>query len=105
MLMQETTTIGPLTSGPGGILPGQSFAALLALVGTRKMDVETLRKRIGLAPFAFGGLLSWLQREYLVNVVPSPEGDELAEKVELTEKGESALISLLETMCELPELH
>jgi hypothetical protein len=104
MLMQEATTIGPRSSIPWDALSGQSLVTLLALVGTKRMDVEALRERTKLAPFAFGNLLGWLQREYLVDVITSLEGDQVKEKVALTDKGEAALVSMLESTCELPEL-
>jgi len=87
------------------VLSGQSLVALLALVGTKRMDVESLRERTRLTPFAFGNLLRWLQREYLVDLVSNLEGSDVEEKVELTEKGEAVLVSMLEETCELPELH
>ena len=86
--MQETTTIDPAGTAPWDILSGQSLLALLALVGTKRMDVEVLRKRTKLTTFAFGNLLGWMQREYLVEVISSLEGDQVEEKVQLTEKGE-----------------
>jgi len=104
-MMQETSTIGPVTAGPWDIVSGQSLVALLALVGTRRMDVEALRTRVRLTPYAFGNLLGWLQREYLVDVVSTLDGDRVEEKVALTDKGESVLVSMLEQTCELPELH
>jgi hypothetical protein len=85
------------------MLSGQSLVALLALVGTKRMDVEALRGRTRLTPFAFGSLLGWLQREYLVDVVSSLNGDLVEEGVQLTEKGELVLVSMLEQTCELPE--
>jgi DNA-binding MarR family transcriptional regulator len=88
---------------PWDILSRQGLAALLALVGTRRMDVEDLRGRTRLTPSAFGNLLGWLQREYLVDVVTHLEGDRVVEKVELTERGEAALVNTLEKTCELPE--
>ena len=102
--MQETRTIGPVNSGPWDILPGQSLVALLALVGTRRMDIEALRSRTKLTPLAFERLLGWLQREYLVDVVSTLEGDQIDEKVGLTDRGEAVLVSMLEKTCELPEL-
>jgi len=102
--MQETTTVGPSNAVPWDILSGQSLLALLALVGTKRMDVEALRGRTKLTPFAFGNLLGWLQREYLVDVISNLQGDEVEEKVELTERGEAVLVSMLERTCELPEL-
>ena len=102
--MQETTTMGLANAGPWGFLPGESLLALLALVGTKRMDVETLRERTRLTPFAFGNLMRWLQREYLVDVVSELTGDEVEEKVRLTDKGEAVLVSLLERTCELPEI-
>ncbi len=79
--------------------------ALLALVGIRRMGVEALRLRTRLSPRAFDRLFSWLQREYLIDVVSALEGPRVEERVELTDKGEGVLISMLEKTCELPELH
>ena len=104
MLMQEATTVGPRNSVPRDVLSGQSIVTLLALLGTKRMDVETLRVRTRLAPLAFENLLSWLQREYLVDVITSLDGDQVKESVALTEKGEGVLVSILESTCELPEL-
>jgi len=104
MLMQETTRIGLSAAVPWDFKSGQSLLALLALVGAKRMDVEAFRGRTKLAPFAFGNLLAWLQREYLVDIVSTLEGDRLEEKVALTEKGEAVLVSMLEKTCELPEL-
>ncbi len=87
------------------MLSGQSLVALLALVGTKRMDLETLRGRTRLSSPAFGRLLGWLQREYLIDVVSTLEGSTLDEGVVLTERGESVLLSMLEQTCELPELH
>ncbi len=87
------------------MLSGQSLVALLALVGARRMNVEVLRGKISLNPHAFGNLIAWLQREYLVDIVSTLDGDLVEEKVELTEKGEAVLVSMLEKTCELPELH
>lgn len=103
-MMQETRTIGPANASPRDIMPGQTLVALLALVGTRRMDVEVLRNRTKLAPVAFGNLLAWLQREYLVDVVSALDGEQVEERIELTENGESVLLSMLEKTCELPEL-
>jgi hypothetical protein len=97
--------MGPAYEGPRAMLSGQSLVTLLALVGARRMNIEALRKRINLNPQAFGSLLGWLQREYLVDLVSTLDGDHVEEKVELTEKGEAVLVSMLEKTCELPELH
>jgi len=104
MLMQEATTVGPRNSVPWDLMSGQSLATLLALVGTKRMDVEALRERTRLTPLAFEALLGWLQREYLVDVITSLDGDKVREDVGLTERGEEALVSMLERTCELPEL-
>lgn len=93
-----------MDSVPRDIVSGQSLVALLALVGTKKMDVGALRAKTKLAPAAFGSLLGWLQREYLVDVVSTCAGRGIEEKVALTEKGEAVLLGLLERTCELPEL-
>jgi len=102
--MQEATTIGPRNAVPWDVMSGQSLVTLLALVGTKRMDVESLQERTKLTPLAFENLLGWLQREYLVDVITSLEGNEVKENVALTEKGEAALVSILESTCELPEL-
>jgi len=102
--MQEATTVGPRNGVPGDVPSGQSLVTLLALVGTKRMDVKTLRERTKLTPFAFENLLGWLQREYLVDVITSLVGDQVKESVTLTERGEVALVSMLESTCELPEL-
>jgi len=104
MLMQEATTVGPRNSVPWDLMSGQSLATLLALVGTKRMDVEALRERTKLTSLAFETLLGWLQQEYLVDVITSLDGDKVREDVGLTEKGEEALVSMLERTCELPEL-
>ena len=103
-MMQEATTVGPRKSVPWDVVSGQSLVTLLALVGTKRMDVEALRGRTRLTPLAFENLLGWLQHEYLVDIVTSLEGDRVKESVVLTEKGEGALVSMLESTCELPEL-
>jgi len=102
--MQEATTVGPRNAVPRDVLSSQSLVTLLALVGTKRMDVEALRERTKLAPLAFENLLGWLQREYLVDVIASLEKEQVKEKVALTERGEAALVSILESTCELPEL-
>jgi hypothetical protein len=101
--MQEQINVGTAGMAPRKMLPGQSLAALLALVGAKRMDVETLRTRTKLAPFSFVGLLNWLEQEHLVDVMTSLEGELVFEKVGLTEKGKTILVSLLERTCELPE--
>jgi hypothetical protein len=103
-MMQETSELGPLDSVPRDSVNGQSLVALLALVGTKRMDVAALQAKTKLAQAAFGGLLGWLQREYLVDVVSTCAGGRIEERVALTEKGESVLLGLLERTCELPEL-
>lgn len=104
-MLQEPTTVGPWNPIPTDNRSGQSIVALLALVGSKSMDVEELRRRTRLSPYAFRNLVEWLQWEYLVDIVSNLNGSEVQEKVELTEKGESVLISVLERTCELPELH
>jgi hypothetical protein len=104
-MMQKQLTMGPAYDGSRAMLSGQSLVTLLALVGAKRMNVEALRGRINLNPRAFGNLLGWLQREYLVDLVSTLDGDRVEENVELTEKGEAVLVSMLEKTCELPELH
>jgi hypothetical protein len=102
--MQEASTIKPVYDGPRAMLSGQSLVALLALVGAKRMNVEALRGRIRLSPHTFGKLLGWLQQEYLVDIVSTLDGDLVEEEVELTDRGEAVLVSMLEKTCELPEL-
>ncbi len=102
--MQEATKMAPGNSVPWDIIPGQSLAALLALVGTKRMDVEALRERTKLAPINFVALLAWLQHEYLIDIISTLEGDEVKEEVQLTDRGEAVLVSMLERTCELPDL-
>jgi hypothetical protein len=105
-MMQEEQQLGPGTNdGPRAFMTSQSLAALLALAGSKSVDAETLRTRMNLSHGGFGALLSWLQREYLVDVVSTIQGDEVQESVELTERGERVLVGVLEQTCELPELN
>lgn len=101
--MQQQTRFGP-TDGMGDEPTGRGLVALLALVGAKSAGLEELRRRTKLAPPAFTTLVNWLQQEYLVDVVTSLDGARIDERVELTERGEAVLISLLERTCELPEL-
>ncbi len=102
--MQEATTIAPGNAIPWDIIPGQSLLALLALVGTKRMEVETLRERTKLAPINFVALLAWLQHEYLVDIISGLEDGVVKEEVRLTDLGEAVLVTMLERTCELPEL-
>lgn len=99
-MSQETQTAGPFPRAP--IV---SLTALLALAGARRLHVTDLQERMKLTPEGCDELLTWLQHEYLVDVVSTLEGNEVNETVELTDKGERLLIALLEHTCELPELH
>ena len=102
-MMQKATTVGPRNAVPGDVLSGQSLVTLLALVVTKRMEVEALRDRTKLTPITFENLLGRLQQEYLVDVVTNLQGDQVKESVMLTEKGEAILVSMLESTCELPE--
>jgi len=68
------------------------------------MDSEALRGRTRLTPSAFRKLLNWLQKEYLIDFVSALQGERVEERIQLTDKGEEVLVSLLERTCELPEL-
>ena len=103
-MMQNARTLAPCLVPHGGI-SAQGLAALLALAGSRQLDVAALRGRMRLDEPGFVSMLDWLQREYLVEVVCHPEGGQAKETVELTDRGESVLLGLLERMCELPEFH
>jgi DNA-binding MarR family transcriptional regulator len=104
-MMQETRTIDPITEA-GGVVPltSQSLTALLALAGPKQLDVSSLTARMKLDAKEFEALLSWLQREYLVDLVSSLEGQRVRTHVVLTDRGERLLVNLLEQICELPEL-
>ena len=104
-MMQEARTLDPIWAGEWDAKSGQSLIALLALVGAKQMNVNALRRRMKLAPSAFEALLSWLQREYLVDAVSTLDGGRVEEHLVLTDKGESVLVGVLEQTCELPELH
>jgi hypothetical protein len=81
-----------------------SLTALLSLAGAKQLKVSDLQARMKLTSEGCDELLAWLQREYLVDVVSTLKGAEVAETVELTDRGERVLITLLEQTCELPEL-
>lgn len=102
--MQEQNEVRPTSAAPTGTLPGQSLAALLALVGREEMDIEALKARTKLTPMTFATLPSWMQEEHLVDVASSPKGNWRNKKVGLTGRGEEFLVRLLERTCELPEL-
>ena len=104
-MIQETQTMGPFGRiSRGALATSTSLTALLALAGSRKVEVAELQARMKLTPEGCEDLLSWLQREYLVDVVSSLQGNQVRETIRLTDKGERVLISLLERTCELPEL-
>jgi hypothetical protein len=104
-MLQEARTVGPQADNePAAFLTSQGLTALLALAGSRRLGVDALGARMKLTGRGFSSLLSWLQREYLVDVVSSLEGEEVRETVKLTDRGERVLVALLERTCELPEL-
>lgn len=102
--MQSQRTGGPSDVTPQGILADQSLFALLALVGSRRMDTGAFRRRTGLNPTAFDRLLGQLERESLVDLVSTIGTHRTEEEVVLTERGEVLLLNMLERTCELPEL-
>jgi hypothetical protein len=103
-MMQETYRTGSSEeSGPQVYLDARGLGALLALAGSRKLQVGALRSKMKLTPSGADALVSWLQREYLVDVVSSLDGTEVREALVLTDLGEKVLLGLLEQMCELPE--
>jgi predicted transcriptional regulator len=106
--MQEQQTMGlpeSTRSETGALLTAQSLSALLALAGSKTRGVDEFRRRMKLTREGFETLLAWLQRQYLVDVVSTLQGYKVEEAVVLTDKGEHVLLSLLEQMCELPELN
>ena len=76
----------------------------MALVGSKKMEIGELRRRTKLSQHAFGELFSQLQRECLIEEVSQTRAGGVQEEVELTAKGETLLVGMLEGICELPEL-
>ena len=103
-MMQEPSEISPVSLTSWEVVPGQSLIALLALVGTKKMEGAALRAKAKLNAAAYRSLLGWLQREHLVDVMSTLAGGRIEEQVTLTESGEAVLVGLLERTCELPEL-
>ena len=103
-MMQKQSEVSPVNTIDWVALPSQTLVTLLALVGTKKMEASELERRTKLSPAAFGELLSWLQREYLVDVVSHMGMTGVQAEVGLTGRGERLLISMLERTCELPEL-
>ncbi len=101
-MMQDTQTVGHRT-GPHEGMSAQGLAALLALAGSRQLDVDGLRRRTRLSQRGFESLMAWLQREYLVDLVCTLDGERVKERLALTERGEAVLLALLERTCELPE--
>ena len=89
---------------PDYLESGPHFSALFVLAGSRGVDPEALRKRLGLSESDFHALLHRLQMGYLIDVVSERRGGEIVERLHLTEEGASALQRTLERMCELPEL-
>jgi hypothetical protein len=97
--------MGPFgRTSKGTLTTAESLTALLALAGSRRVEVDELQARMKLTPDGCEELLSWLQREYLVDIVSSLDGREVSQVLKLTDRGERVLISLLERTCELPEL-
>jgi CTP-dependent riboflavin kinase len=97
--------MGPFgRTSKGTLATAESLTALLALAGSRRVEVDELQARMKLTAEGCEELISWLQREYLVDVVSSLDGRKVRDVVQLTDKGEQVLISLLERTCELPEL-
>jgi hypothetical protein len=104
-MIQETQTMGPFgRASKGTLATAESLTALLALAGSRRVEVDELQARMKLTPEGCEELLSWLQREYLVDVVSGLDGNKVTEIVRLTDKGERVLLGLLERTCELPEI-
>lgn len=105
-MMQEQIEYGHYGEADSGIsMTSEGLAALLALAGSRRLGAEELRRRMKLPSQGFGSLLSWLQREYLVDLVSSLEDRRVSSSIVLTDRGERVLLGLLENMCELPEFH
>lgn len=102
--MQEQLQISPSVNAHRDALGNQGLVVMLALVGSKRMEVASLRTRTRLTPSAFGSLLDWLREGYLVDVVATLDGERIRETVELTDRGEATLLELLEMTCELPEL-
>jgi hypothetical protein len=101
-MMQESYGVEPATeSGLQVHLTAQGLAALLA--GSRRLEMGQLGSKMRLTSGGTHALVAWLQRERLVDLVSSLDGDDDREAIVLTDRGESVLLGLLEQMCELPE--
>jgi len=80
------------------------FRTLLFLSGWKAVDSDSIRTRLGLSEEKFLSLIDHLQRSYLVDVVSEMSGGFVVEYLRLTERGNSELHRMLESMCELPDL-
>lgn len=92
-MLQETLEAGQTDPAPWDATNEQGLYALLALVGTRRLDIVALCERIRLAPPSFRAMMKVLQGEHLVDLVSSLEGGRIHVSATLTEKGEALLVS------------
>ncbi|MDV3244897.1 MAG: hypothetical protein LYZ66_06995 [Nitrososphaerales archaeon] len=82
-----------------------NFAPLFIIAGSKRVDLGSLKERLGLSEDGARMLIEELQKGYLVDVFSQLEGDAVVETLRLTDLGTSALQAMMERMCELPELH
>ena len=72
--MQETSSPARQRTDPGEPTTTQSLIVLLALAGSKKTEVENLKRRMKLSSSGFENMLNWLQKRSLVDVISSLEG-------------------------------
>lgn len=104
MQVETTRGIGYLRreeSSDGG--QASAFRALFVLSSSKGVSPGVLRKQLGLSRDDFGALIDRLQRLYLVDSLSELRGESVVEYYSITDEGRSALQSILERMCELPE--
>jgi len=99
----EANVTGGSIRGPFPVLPQGGLKFLLALVSTGGAESESLKRKLRATDSEFDSVLGALQREYLVDVVSSLDGDRIHETLRLTDYGESVLTKVMESTFELPE--
>ncbi|HXW36643.1 MAG TPA: hypothetical protein VEJ36_01890 [Nitrososphaerales archaeon] len=103
--MQTTVVPGATRSSASESRPAVSQGELKVLLAlsSGETETETLRTKLRLTEPEFHSILGSLQRQYFVDAVSQLLGDQVRERLCLTELGESVLTGTMERMCELPE--
>jgi hypothetical protein len=76
---------------------------LLALVSSNGIEPETLQRKLNVTIQEFRFLLNVLQRQRLVDLVSTLNGDTVRHTLRLTGDGEAVLTGIMERTFELPE--